>query len=259
MERHPDSIWARKAAAHLTQRRDCFFGESALTHAFEDPLWPAPGALAELRGGSEHPQRESDLPHIAARGVRFLLRHQRSNGSWPDSRYIFGQGPAILPNVWVAVTAMACAALLEWRHVDPAGVDAALRRAMPYLLDEKNVARGRYETSYADAFRAIYFARRLRAFPAEKERLLPVLEDLVRKLESQQVQGGFWWHEYPNPFITGMVLWALAQAKEAGAATTAEVVARGVSALRGLRAENGSWPYYTRGRSHVRTVRAGCR
>lgn len=254
VEAHPKSPWAWRAAACITGPKSCFLGDSGLTHAFEDPLWPVEKARNVLLPGSEVQRTESELRDVATQAVRFLLRHQRSNGSWPDSRYIFGQGPVILPNVWVSISALVCAALLEWRDLDPEAVDRALDRALPYLLEEKNLNRGKYETAYADCFRLYYLARRVHAFPKEKETLVKAMNDIVEKLGKLQRKEGFWWHEYPNPFVTGMVLVCLNIAKQAGAKVPGEMVERGVAALKGVRAKNGTYPYSTRGASNARNA-----
>ncbi len=248
-ETAPDSPWAWRSAACASGPKDCFFGESGLTHGYEDPLWPVPFARGKLLPGSECPRPAADAKDVARDAVRWLLRHQLSNGSWPDSRYIFGQGPVIQPNVWMAVTAMACSALLEWREVDPEGIDSALARALPYLLDEANINRGKYETSYADAFRLVYFSKRIKAIPAEKEKLLREMNGIVERLAKLQGKGGFWWHEYPNCFITGMAMVCLDIARKAGADVPKDLLDRGVAGLQSTRSAAGTWPYATRGRS----------
>lgn len=217
-----DSPWAWQAEACAQGPDNCFMGESGLTHGYADPLWPV-----------DH----QDIPRDA---VRWLLRYQRSHGAWTDSRYVFGQGPVILPNVWTAVTAMASMALLEWRDVDPEAVDRALERSMPYLLDEENMNRGKYETSYADGFRLLYLAKRGKV--AE-------MNAIVEKLVKLQDKKGFFWHEYPNCFITAMVLYCLHKAKQAGAAVPQDVVDRSVAALKAARSDKGTWPYAVKGRS----------
>jgi tetratricopeptide (TPR) repeat protein len=250
----PGSTWAWKAAAGAAKRDDVFFGDSGLTHSSEDPLWPAPGALAELRSGSEWPQKKEDAPGIARRAVEWLLRHQRSNGSWPDSRYVFGQGPIILPNVWMAVTALCSAALLDWRELDPERIDRALERSTKFILDEANINRGKYETDYADCYRLAYLAKRATAFPDEKEKMIEAMNDIVEKLVKLQKRSGFWWHEYENAFTTGAVLHCLALAEKAGADVPGTNVARGVRALKKCRAPDGSYPYATRGRSSLKNA-----
>jgi hypothetical protein len=217
-----DSIWAWQARACAEGPANCFMGEAGLTHGYADPLWPV------------------DHKDIAKDAVRWLLRYQRSNGAWTDSRYVFGQGPVILPNVWTSVTAMASMALLEWRDLEPEAVDRALERSMPYLLDEKSMNRGKYETSYADGFRLLYLAKRNKV----KE-----MNEIVEKLVKLQDKKGFFWHEYPNCFITGMVLYCLYKAKQAGATVPQDVVDRSVAALKAARSDKGTWPYGVKGRS----------
>ncbi|MBI4563879.1 MAG: tetratricopeptide repeat protein [Planctomycetes bacterium] len=243
-ESEPETPWAWRAAACVApMASSSYLGISGLTHGQEDPLWPAEGALAELRPGSEWPRDEKDLEDIARRAVEFLIRHQRSDGSWPDSRYVFGQGRVILPNVWTAVTAMCSAALLEWRELDPERIDRALEKATEYLLNENNLNRGKYETSYADAYRMVYFSKRSRVFPNDKDRMTAAMNDIIQKLAESQKKSGHWWHEYTNPFITGTVLYALATAREAGAQVDAALGERGAQALLDCRRDDGTYPY----------------
>lgn len=243
-ETDPETPWGWRAAGCVAPMpSSSFMGISGLTHGQEDPLWPAEGALEELRPGSEWPRKEGDLDDAARRALSFLLRQQRSNGSWPDSRYVFGQGKVILPNVWVAATAICAAGLLDWRDLDPAGVDRALEKATEYLLDEGHLNRGKYETSYADAYRLVYFSKRVRAFPKEREALVAAMTDIVAKLIESQTKGGHWWHEYPNPFITGTVLYALAMARDAGVQVDPAAGERGAQALIDCRRDDGTYPY----------------
>ncbi|MBI4566513.1 MAG: tetratricopeptide repeat protein [Planctomycetes bacterium] len=248
-ETSPDSPWAWKGAASARKVSDCYLGDSALARGFEDPVCPPAAALAELRTGSEWPREAKDVQDVGRRAVEFLLRRQREDGSWSDSRYIFQQGPVILPNVWVSITALSCAALLEWRAVDPKRIDAALEKGMKYMRDAGDLARGKFETCYADSYRLLYLSRRAAAFPKEKEALVKEMNEVVEKLTALQSKQGWWAHEYPNPFATGTALTCLGMARKAGATVTDETLQKGVDALKGCMQRDGTYPYSTRGPS----------
>jgi hypothetical protein len=149
-----------------------------------------------------------DVDTAARRAVDFLLCAQHEDGSWRDARYAYWPNPEILPNVFMAITALAARALHEWRELDPARIDVALRRAETYLKNDENVALDRHEEVYAQAYRLHWFARR-------KDEA--AIARVVRRLCDLQDVEGFWSHEYQNPFSTGVVVHALHVAREAGA------------------------------------------
>lgn len=244
----PKSRWAWKAAAGAYKHDDCFHGESALARCWEDPVCPPPEALKYLLTGSEWPRTAKESKDVAKRAVEFLLRHQRSDGSWSDSRYTFGQGPVILPNVWVAITALCSTSLLEWRDLDPEKIDKALGLAMDYMKENCDKARGKYETCYADSYRLMYFVKRASVFPKEKEKLVEEMDDIVQKLAKSQ-KSGYWAHEYPCSFATGTVLYNLLLAKDAGAKVPDETIAKAVKALEKCKSKDGTFPYMTSGPS----------
>jgi tetratricopeptide (TPR) repeat protein len=246
---HPESPWAWKGASSARKMSDCFLGDGALARGFEDPVCPPAAALAELRSGSEWPRTRAEAPDASRRAAEFLLRRQRSDGSWSDSRYTFGQGPVILSNVWVAITSLCCSALLEWRSESPERIDKALEMGAEYLKAAGDKARGKFETCYADSYRLMYLSRRAGVFPNEKEKLTGEMNELAGKLSALQEQNGFWGHEYPNPFATATAIQGLVLAKAAGATVSEESVKRGLEAIKGSAGPNGWYPYSTEGAS----------
>jgi len=248
-ESNPESPWAWKGAASGRKVSDCYLGDGALARGFEDLVCPPAAALAELRSGSEWPRTRAEAPDAGRRAVEFLLRRQRSDGSWSDSRYTFGQGPVILSNVWVAITALSGSALLEWRSIDPARIDAALAKGAEYMKAAGDKARGKFETCYADSYRLLYLSRRAAVVPTEKARLTAEMNELVEKLGALQEREGFWGHEYPNPFATATAIQGLVMAKAAGAKVSDESVKRGLEAIKNSVGPNGWYPYATEGAS----------
>jgi hypothetical protein len=218
--------WAAKAAAELAR-------QGPFVHGFE--VWEKlpPAALEGLPATSTLPGGAPD----ASRAVRFLLGMQRQTGVWDDSNYNFG-GDDSLPNVWMAVTALAALALRETGPADL--VDGAVRRAESYLKDEGRIAKDdRDEIAWAYAYRVLYFARTGDRATAST---------LAAKLCALQEASGHWYHEYPNPFVTATVLHALDEARRAGAEVPDAVLKRGADALASTRDRKGVFAYDSGGR-----------
>jgi hypothetical protein len=217
--------WAWKAAAELAR-------DGPFVRGFEIYEALPPEALQGLPATTTLPRAKPEV----ARAVRFLLQTQRADGGWDDSNYNYG-GDDSLPNVHLAVTALAALALREWAD-DQA--QAALARAGAYLRDESPVAaKDRNEIAWATAYRLIYFAR-------TNDRKMMAL--LVRKLSDLQKQSGTWAHEYDNPFVTATALHAIEEAKQAGADVPAALLRRGADALRSTRDAKGVFSYYFPGK-----------
>jgi hypothetical protein len=228
VSKHPDTPWAWRAAKNLVKGADTLL-DGPTVHNFEDCFaFAGPGFATSTK----LPTDNADL--AARRAARFLLRAQREDGSWSDSRYVYCNSPAILPNVVTAMTALAALALAEWRDLDPARIDPALARAEKFLRDDTHVNRGENEECYADAYRLLYFSR---------SKDVPQLNAIVEKLAASQKRNGFWAHEYPNPFATGAVVHGLTVAKRAGAEVPEEVLKRAGEGLLKNRGEGGRQPY----------------
>lgn len=225
---HPDSPWAWRAAANLARGEDSL-PRGPLAHHFEDFFYrPIDGLPASTR----LPSKDADA--AVRRAVEFLLDAQWDDGMWRDSRYAYWPDAKILPNVWMAVTALAAQALSEWRDVSPERIDAALKKADAALRDEKRINADRNEESYAHAFRLHYFA-------AKKDTAM--LDRIVARLAVLQDSQGFWAHEYPNPFITAVVVHALETARKAGAEVPGPIYRRAAEALMSTRGPGGRQTY----------------
>ena len=228
LARHPDSPWAWRAGANLVKGEDSL-PQGPLTHHFEDFFYqPQEG----LPSSTRLPAADADI--AVRRAFDFLLRAQWEDGMWRDSRYAYWPDPKILPNVWMAVTALSALALLEWRDLDPERVDAALKRADACLRDEKLLSPDQHEEIYAHAFRLHYFSARKDA---------AMLTRIVARVAAMQDAQGFWEHEYPNPFVTGAVVHALATARKAGADVPGPLFRRAADALFSTRGSGGRQTY----------------
>ena len=134
----------------------------------------------------------------------------------------------------MAVTALSAMALLEWRDLEPERVDAALKRADAVLRDDKLLSPDQHEEIYAHAFRLHYFALRKDA---------AMLQRVVSRVVKLQDPQGFWEHEYPNPFVTGVVVHALQVARKAGAEVPNPVFRLAAQALMSTRGSGGRQTY----------------
>jgi hypothetical protein len=230
-----DNLWGWKAAANLVTEQDTL-PMGPLVHSFEDFSWAPEAAYVDLPKDTRWPREAKDLKDGALRAVHFLLRNQRSDGGFKDSRYVYCDSPKILPNVFTAVTALAACALFEWRPLDPERIDPAIAKAEAYIFDESHINRGQNEEMYAQAYRLMYLCKKS---PKAVDKMNPI----VKRLGALQDSEGLWAHEYPNAFCTAAVLQVLCQAKACGAEGTDNLIKRATAALKASRLKNGRQPY----------------
>ncbi|MHC4607560.1 MAG: tetratricopeptide repeat protein, partial [Planctomycetota bacterium] len=214
VEKHARSPWAPMGAINLVEGKDTWRRGPA-AHGFADPFWPPAGACAGPPAGTRWAREKKDAEDVARRAVEFLLRMQRSHGGWDDARYSYWPDPSITPNVWVAVSALAAGALLEWRDVAPERIDKAVERAEAYFLDESRMTRGINEEVYADAFKLLYLVLKhaRAADDGVRKTILEKMAATAGTLAAIQDSDGAWGHEYPNPFTTAAVMQVLSLAK----------------------------------------------
>jgi tetratricopeptide (TPR) repeat protein len=236
----PDSPWTWRASGNLAKASDTLL-DGPIVHEFEETAW-APES-AELPTRTMHSRGEKEFDDVVKRAVAWLIRHQRSDGAWTDSRYVMCPDPKILPNVFTAVAAIGATALLEWRDVDPKGCDAAREKAEKYLLDESHLNRKNNEECYADGYRLLYLSRKAKRVKEGRDAALKRMEEIATKLAASQGKNGFWAHEYPNPFCTAAVLWCLQQAQAADAKVDATMLQKAAEALKKSRGPEGRQPY----------------
>ncbi|MBL8841894.1 MAG: hypothetical protein JNL90_10245 [Planctomycetes bacterium] len=242
----PDTPYAWRAAANFVITPDQT-PAGAARHAFEGPTALALPPPGELPRDTRWRRKPAEAEAIAEDALRWLLRTQRADGSWNDCRYAYWNTPAITPNAWMAITALAASALLEWRDLAPDEVDGALARAEDYLFGSAggrlNV--GENEECYAHAYRILYVERVLAQTEDAPLRasLQERLDGLVKQLVGTQRRGGQWAHEYDNAFCSGVALEALRRAKSAGATVPDDAMKRGLDALQGARFADGTYAY----------------
>ena len=93
---------------------------------------------------------------------------------------------------------------------------------MPASATRSCLNRDQHEEIYAHAFRLHWFASR---------KDVAMLSRIVTRVASMQDAQGFWAHEYPNPFITGVVVHALETARKAGAEVPGPIYRKAAEAL----------------------------
>ncbi|MFT7619204.1 MAG: hypothetical protein ACI97A_002854 [Planctomycetota bacterium] len=245
-----DNPYAWRAAANLIDGEDRT-PIGAMAHGFEDPFGqPAPKASATT---TSVPQSLEMSGKIGKDAVDFLLRMQRSNGSWPDSRYAYWGAPDYTPNVWIATTALACTALLEWRHVNPEAIDRALKRGEAYMFDRRRMAFNLNEEVYAHTYRLVYLSKKIDATNDEESKRVSIdqMNMVIGDLANIQVRAegrraaadGAFSHEYPNAFTTAAALNSLHLAKEKGATVPRKMFIGGSKALLAARDKDGAYAY----------------
>ncbi len=246
-DEHPDTLAGRRALANVTLGLDQR-PLGATFSGFESVGYLPEAAYVGLPRDTSWAGEGLGPRELAARGVRFLLAQQRSDGGYREARYAYWPSPAITPNAWTAISALALTALQEYREilvgeVDLLEIDNALARGERYLLDPAHVNRGENEEVYADAFRLLFLAGRARTTPTRRRGLIAEMQTLIGAAEKNQERSGFFSHEYPNAFCTAAMLWALLEAQDVGAAVPEKMMMDGVAALISARSKNGAYAY----------------
>jgi len=215
---------------------------------------PKQGFMAGINSeGSAAPPNTYTENELWNNGTSFLLGMQDESGGFTDSDYDFG-GTDSLPNVHVAITALAGMTMLEslQRPNCPEQLKrrlpAAIKRAIEYTTDDAHINRiDRDEILWAYAFRLRFLSRCLESpevnLGVTPEELKISQQKTVELLEGVQSRGGGWYHEYNNPFVTATALVALAEAKSLGAKIDSDKIEKGLKSLLSDRFANGAFPY----------------
>ncbi|MBL8734847.1 MAG: hypothetical protein JNL12_00340 [Planctomycetes bacterium] len=245
-QKHPGTPFGKRALANTTLGPDDRPIGAAFT-GFESLAVLPEAAWHGLPKDTRWQGEAMTATAMARTGVLFLLAQQRDDGGFADSRYAYWPNSEITPNVWVAITALACTALWEHRQAHPdlqARIDLALQRGEAFLLDPKRLNRGVNEDCYSDAYRLMYFARRATAADGELRKAhVDRMNEIVAAAALRQRPSGFFAHEYENAFATGAVVQELLAARQAGATVPTEVTDKAAAALLTARTRNGAYVY----------------
>lgn len=242
------SPWIAKAALEAE-------GHGPIVHGFEIPWRRLP--TGALRGGRGTRAAAGSFGEAALgeNGLAYFVAMQRGDGGFRDSIYDFG-GTDSLPNVHVAITALAAWAMLETMERTPGeerAAEACFERAVKYAFDDRHLnPDDQDELIWAYLYRARLAARWLALRPADGERVRPLLDGAIADLARMQPEDGAWFHEYANPFVIAACLLALSEAQKVGAVIPDGVGDRGVLALLRCRAEDGAITYGMPRRGRVR-------
>ena len=230
-------------------------GHGPFVHGFADFLPLPPAVLASApTDGSRAPASTYTEPQLWQRSVDFLLAMDDGDGVIRDSIYDFG-GTDSLPNVYAAVSCIAGAALLEARTRQQHGqlelgsgtgerIEAMLERLLTGGCNDQLLCRtDRDEILWAYTYRIRLLSRWITLRPADKQRLLPPLQQAVDALTALQPDSGMWFHEYGNPFASATALQSLKSGSDAGAVVERARIDTGLRALLHCRTKVGAFTY----------------
>jgi hypothetical protein len=242
-----DGLYGHRADVNLLVGIDDGLSLGAPMFGYERLAWLPAGAYAELPEDTAwHGEPFTDAQMID-NCVRAILAQQRADGGWNDSRYAYCPDARITPNVWVAITALCCQALLRHRanFTDQDLIDQALQRGEAFLLDPSRLNRGRNEDVYADAYRLLFLAHRWRSDPdsERREELRAAMFRIIAEAQLRQKAAGFWAHEYSNAFCTAAMVQGLLAAQRVGLTIPDQMLSRAKTALMSARSPDGSFSY----------------
>jgi hypothetical protein len=203
--------------------------------------------------GSAAPAGTFTTEQLWERSINYLLDNQREDGGFFDCDYDFG-GVDSMPNVHMAVTAICGWAMskahLHCQTIDQARVDQAIKQAVAYCCNDKNLnPKDRDELLWAEAYRLRFLAsiRQSKQYHGDLN-VEQTIGAIAKRLEELQSGNGGWFHEYPNSFVTATALIALKDAADCGASVNNKRIELGLSRLESQRFSNGAYPYAVRRR-----------
>ncbi|MCP3914329.1 MAG: hypothetical protein GY711_02100 [bacterium] len=260
-QRYPDTMYGRRAIANVTMGLDdrpLGAAAAGFEHMGYLPEAAYEGLPVDTTWNGPPPTREE----MIERGVRFLLSQQRGDGGFTESRYAYWGSSAITTNTWVAISALACSALIENRGALGADgmqrIDEALQDGEDFLFDPIHLNRGSNEDVYADAYRLVYLTRVVRRRPQDSQWALERAAEIIAAAAERQGGEGFFAHEYRNAFCTGAMLWSLFEARDVGAQVPDAVIDAGARALLSARYENGAYSYGGSARAGTGSLKDAC-
>ncbi len=247
---HGENRWAWKAAASLRS--------TSFSLGYGERLdWPPAEILDMLRDFAFEPLKTKDARRAEEEAAAYLLGAQRPDGSWinPTEVSLSTEGE---PNVFtVAITAICAHALLP-RHAEP-DVATAVTRAVDFLLGEREKEKVSFMdyTVWSKSFLLRLFIDCVDADLVDRERLAPVMKELVEELAAKQKKGGGWSYylsqdlaDANNPanlstsFVTAAVLIALLEARYGGVDVPDRMIESAADCLEKMANPDGSFEYF---------------
>jgi len=199
--------WAKKAAAEALER-------GPFVNGWEYLEWIDPAALADESKGTERPRKPEEYPQVVDAALEYMLKEQRKDGSWRNVK-----GQFEFRN---CITVIGHMALSAWGD-RPAGRNAAARAKARKFIDEWSDKRTDAEgmAIWDHVFALILYARLApdAADEAAKKDIKKRMKREIRALAAVQRPKGTWSYVGmgPSSFTTGGVMFALWEAKQAGA------------------------------------------
>lgn len=207
-----------------------------------------PGEVPRGRTSTEDPRKPSDEPAVLRAAIAFLLRAQRSDGSFPHATYA---------RYDAAVTALVAGALDRCRDQLDEETDHAIARAVDSAIaaldDWIGIAAARPEV--ADSWSAAYAVEFLAGMVDRSARARSAVPAGVDLLFATQLRNGAWSYDFrfgegwkggfggwpktdkgrAHSINTAIALWALARAANGGFALDQDRVGRGLDRLADMR------------------------
>jgi hypothetical protein len=234
MAKHPDHPLAHKVAMELE-------GHGPFLRGFE-VYGPLKASVLAQPGRGTQSASAFEAAEVWRAGIQFLRGLQNDAGGFEDSYYDFG-GTDGLPNVHVAVSAV-CGIALEHASHQSEPARAAFDLARRYLLDDANLnPSDSDEQIWAHLYRLRFLAACMDGDLEAKSWALAPAQRIAGQLVGMQGEGGPWYHEYPNPFVTASCLVALHDVKRHGVTVDRAVVDSALDALETCRTADGAFTY----------------
>lgn len=233
--------WIRVSSARARKRDWPCFGRR---RGFVFALALAGGLLGKPAKAQELFTESVDLAtaevdRIYVKGLAYLNRSQRENGTWPGSHY--GSAPGV---VGLAVVSM----LAHGDDPNHGPFSEAIGRGLNYILESQNSKSGYIGNSmYNHGFAALALAEAYGA--VEDERLGPALTQAVRLITDSQSRNplGAWRYspesKDADTTISGAQMVALFAARNAGIGVPEEAIQKGLQFFRRCQTREGGYGY----------------
>ena len=194
------------------------------------------------------------LEKVYTRGLQFLIRTQRPDGSWPDTPY--GAEPAV---VALSIVSM----LAHGDDPNHGPYAESIKRGIEYILKQRNPTTGYIgRTMYNHGFSTLALAETYGAI--QDSRLGPALEQAVRLIIQSQAKNPFGaWRYSPestdaDTTVSGAQLVALFAARNAGIAVPEDAIQKGIRFFIRCQTPEGGFGYTSAAGPNGTRTAIGC-